>query len=144
VASLLPELLGREYLPLSKGLFLFIFSGAPLNSVNPAETLLVDINRRFVRAVGPIGELLIDDARRLWRQQQWRGPAAFRHYIKNLADNIDDTPLRQRFIKDADQLLMLAQRANTQTAAATLATQAADAIHASDTAADIHFTSTTR
>lgn len=77
--------------------------------MNPAKTLLLAINQRFIDDVGPIGDLLIDDAKRAWREQNWRGPVAFRHYIKNLASNIENNHCQQRFLDDAGQLLLHAQ-----------------------------------
>lgn len=49
--------------------------------MTPSPQQSSTVNRRFIGDAGPIADLLIDDAKRLWRQQQWRGPTAFRHYI---------------------------------------------------------------
>jgi hypothetical protein len=81
-----------------------------VTSASPAVALLAAINQRFINEVGPIGELLIEDTKRLWHHQRWHGPAAFRHYIKHLADNIDDVDLQERFLADAGQMLLQAQR----------------------------------
>lgn len=77
---------------------------------DPGQTLLEDINQRFIDEVGPIGEVLIEDTLKLWRLNQWRGPTAFRRYLKCLAENIDNLVLRQRFIHDVERLLLTAQR----------------------------------
>jgi hypothetical protein len=77
---------------------------------NPEQMLLNDINQRFVDEVGPIGEVLIEDTLKMWRVNQWRGPTAFRRYLKCLAENIDNLVLRQRFIHDVERLLLTAQR----------------------------------
>lgn len=74
------------------------------------SALLHDINQRFIEEVGPIGEVLIEDTLKLWQLNQWRGPTAFRRYLKCLAENIDNLVLRQRFIHDVERLLLLAQR----------------------------------
>ena len=77
---------------------------------NPGQTLLEGINQRFIDEVGPIGEVLIEDTLKLWQANQWKGPTAFRRYIKNLAENIDNLVLRQRFVQDVERLLLAAQR----------------------------------
>jgi hypothetical protein len=77
---------------------------------NPGQTLLAGINQRFIDEVGPIGEVLIEDTLKLWRLNQWRGPTAYRRYLKCLAENIDNLVLRQRFIHDVERLLLVAQR----------------------------------
>lgn len=74
------------------------------------NALLDDINQRFIEEVGPIGEVLIEDTLKLWRLNQWRGPTAFRRYLKCLSENIDNLVLRQRFIHDVERLLLTAQR----------------------------------
>ena len=76
----------------------------------PGRVLLEEINQRFIDEVGPIGEVLIEDTLKLWRLNQWRGPTAFRRYLKCLAENIDNLVLRQRFIHDVERLLLTAQR----------------------------------
>lgn len=74
------------------------------------QALLADINQRFIDEVGPIGEVLIEDTLKLWHRNQWRGPTAYRRYLKCLAENIDNVVLRQRFIHDVERLLLTAQR----------------------------------
>jgi len=77
---------------------------------DPGQRLLEDINQRFIDEVGPIGEVLIEDTLKLWRINQWRGPTAYRRYLKCLAENIDNLVLRQRFVRDVERLLLAAQR----------------------------------
>ncbi len=77
---------------------------------DPGQRLLNEINQRFIDEVGPIGEVLIEDTLKLWQISQWRGPTAFRRYIKCLAENIDNLVLRQRFTHDVERLLLTAQR----------------------------------
>lgn len=77
---------------------------------DPSQTLLNDINHRFIDEVGPIGEVLIEDTLKLWKINQWRGPTAFRRYLKCLAENIDNHVLRARFVHDVERLLLIAQR----------------------------------
>lgn len=81
-----------------------------MRNQNPGQALLDDINQRFIEEVGPIGEVLIEDTLKLWQLKQWRGPTAFRRYIKCLSENIDNLVLRQRFIHDVERLLLAAQR----------------------------------
>lgn len=80
-----------------------------MESQKPGKALLRAINRRFIDEVGPVGDLLIEDAFNLWRSKQWRGPSAFRHYIKALAFNIENNVLRERFLRDAERFLFAAQ-----------------------------------
>lgn len=80
-----------------------------MESQKPGKALLQAINQRFIEEVGPIGDLLIEDAFNTWRLKQWRGPSAFRHYIRFLADNIENTTLRNRFVHDVERLLLEAQ-----------------------------------
>ncbi len=68
--------------------------------------LLATIDAQFIDIVGPIGQLLIEDAKLLWRQKQWNGPSALRNYIKALAANIDSKPDRERFIQETSQTVM--------------------------------------
>ena len=72
--------------------------------------LLSSINQQFINVVGPIGNLLIDDAKAMWQRKQWHGRAAIRHYITFLAEQIDDVSQRQKFAKDMSQLLYEAQK----------------------------------
>lgn len=80
-----------------------------MESVKPGKALLYAINQRFIEEVGPIGDLLIEDAFNAWRLKQWRGPSAFRHYIRSLAGNIENLVLRDRFVRDAERFLLEAQ-----------------------------------
>lgn len=73
------------------------------------QSLLKGINQRFIDEVGPIGEVLIEDTLKLWDLKQWRGPTAFRRYLKCLAENVDNQVLRQRFVQDVERLLLSAQ-----------------------------------
>lgn len=74
-----------------------------------SSRLIAQINDHFIDAVGPIGELLIDDVKALWRQKGWRGPSAVRHYINALARNIDQEPMRKRFLERTSQLIFNAR-----------------------------------
>lgn len=80
-----------------------------MESRNRGATLLAAINERFIEDVGPVGSILIDDTIQLWRSKRWHGPSAFRHYITNLAANIDNKTLKERFLHDAGRLLLNAQ-----------------------------------
>lgn len=63
-----------------------------------SQRLLELIDREFTSVVGPIGELLIEDTRKLWRRKGWKGPSAPRHYISALAANIESERDRKAFI----------------------------------------------
>lgn len=80
-----------------------------METVKPGKALLHAINQRFIEEVGPIGDMLIEDAFNSWRLKQWRGPSAFRHYIRSLAENIENLVLRERFVRDAERFLLEAQ-----------------------------------
>lgn len=80
-----------------------------MESQKPGKALLLAINKRLIDEVGPVGDLLIEDAFNLWRTKQWRGPMAFRHYIKSLAGNIENKILRERFLRDTERFLLEAQ-----------------------------------
>ena len=71
-----------------------------------AEKLMKQIDELFIDCVGPIGQMLAEDARQLWRRNQWKGPSAFRNYIKVLASNIDSPSDKERFSKQTNQLLL--------------------------------------
>ncbi len=73
-----------------------------------SQQLLKKINVQFVEIVGPIGKLLIEDAIALWKQKQWKGPSALRHYVTALANNIDDSKDKEQFIKATSELAMAA------------------------------------
>jgi hypothetical protein len=72
------------------------------------------IDDLFVDIVGPIGQLLTEDAKNLWRQKQWQGPSALRNYIKALANNIDSVKDRERFIKESSRVVMDAAAAQNK------------------------------
>lgn len=74
------------------------------------KALLASINQRFIEEVGPIGNVLTEDTLTVWRRNKWRGPTAFRRYIKCLAEHIDNTVLRERFTHDVERMLLSAQR----------------------------------
>jgi hypothetical protein len=63
-----------------------------------SQRLLAMIDVEFKSAVGPIGEILIEDTRQIWRRKGWKGPSALRHYINALAANIDSERDRQAFM----------------------------------------------
>ncbi|HKK57344.1 hypothetical protein [Marinobacter sp.] len=63
-----------------------------------SQRLLELIDQEFKSIVGPIGELLIEDARKLGRRKGWKGPSAPRHYISALAANIDSERDREAFL----------------------------------------------
>lgn len=77
-----------------------------MDSNKPGKALLTAINLRFIEEVGPVGDLLIEDAFNLWRRKQWRGPTAFRRYVESLAENIENQVLRERFLRDSERLLL--------------------------------------
>jgi hypothetical protein len=73
--------------------------------------LLASIDKEFIEIVGPIGSLIIEDTRLLWRKKGWKGPSALRHYVTELAKNIDDNSEKQNFIQAASKLAMAATSA---------------------------------
>ncbi len=85
-----------------------------MEPVKPGKALLNAINHRFIDEVGPVGEVLIEDTLNMWRTKQWRGPSAFRHYIKALANNIENKILRERFLHDVERFLLAAQSKRLQ------------------------------
>jgi hypothetical protein len=70
--------------------------------------LLADIDKNFIEIVGPIGSFIIEDTRLLWRQKAWKGPSALRHYVTELAKNIDNKKEKENFIQTASKLAMAA------------------------------------
>ncbi len=76
--------------------------------------LLAAIDACFTDIVGPIAQLLIEDAKQLWRQKQWHGHAALRNYIKVLAMNLDTTADKQEFIRLTSQIVMEAEASHQQ------------------------------
>lgn len=70
-----------------------------------AQRLLALIDREFTAVVGPIGELLIEDTRQLWRRKGWKGPSAPRHYISALAAHIDSERDREAFLSATSKVI---------------------------------------
>lgn len=73
---------------------------------NINRQLIADIDQQFIDIVGPIGHLLIEDAKNLWRKKQWKGPSALRNYVKALSANIDSKTEREQFIQFTSQSAM--------------------------------------
>lgn len=73
--------------------------------------LLANVDKNFIEIVGPIGSFIIEDSRLLWRQKGWKGPSALRHYVTELAKNIDDRVEKENFIQAASKLAMAATSA---------------------------------
>ena len=76
-----------------------------------SSTLLAKIDKEFINTVGPIGTLIIEDARLLWRSKAWKGHSALRHYVSELAKNIDNDGEKEQFIQTTSKLAMVATSA---------------------------------
>jgi len=75
-----------------------------MNANKTSGTQLIGaIDEQFINFVGPIGQLIIDDAKNLWRKKQWKGPSALRNYIKFLSENIDSKNDKEQFIQLASR-----------------------------------------
>lgn len=70
-----------------------------------SQRLLALIDQEFKSAVGPIGEMLIEDTRQIWRRKGWKGPAALRHYINELASNIDSERDKRAFLEATSKVV---------------------------------------
>lgn len=70
------------------------------------QNLLNAIEVEFISVVGPIGKLIIEDAKNEWRQKKWQGHAALRNYLKFLSTNIDSKAQREHFIAQTSRLAM--------------------------------------
>ena len=62
-----------------------------------------EINRLYIELVGPIGELLIDDAEALMHKHQWQGERGIQSYIRFLAENIQCPTARNTFLSASGQ-----------------------------------------
>lgn len=70
------------------------------------QQLLQDIDSEFISLIGPIGKLILEDAKNEWRKKQWQGHAALRNYLKFLSANFDSKAQREQFINRTSQLVM--------------------------------------
>lgn len=70
-----------------------------------SQRLLALIDQEFKSAVGPIGEILIEDTRQIWRRKGWKGPSALRHYINELASNIDSERDKRAFLEATSKVV---------------------------------------
>lgn len=70
-----------------------------------SQPLLTLIDQEFKSAVGPIGDILIEDTRQIWRRKGWKGPAALRHYISELASHIDSERDKQAFLEATSKVV---------------------------------------
>lgn len=73
------------------------------------QNLLAAIHNRFVEEVGPVGDILIADAMASLEKKLWSSPSTVRHYTKELAANIDNEVLRNRFLDDVGALLLASE-----------------------------------
>lgn len=71
-----------------------------------SQALLAEIDQHFIDVVGPIGQLLAEDAKTLWRRKQWKGPSALRNYLKVLTAQIESKSDREQFIQITSQTIM--------------------------------------
>ena len=76
--------------------------------------LIMAVDACFIDIIGPIAQLLIEDAKNLWRQKKWQGPSAMRNYIKALAVNIDTAADKQQFLQLTSQIIMDAEGSRKQ------------------------------
>ncbi len=84
-----------------------------MNNRKTASQLLISaIDDQFINLVGPIGQIILGDAKHLWRKKQWHGPSALRNYIKYLSENIDTSSDRERFLQLANSYAMDAAKEN--------------------------------
>jgi hypothetical protein len=83
---------------------------------NSAEgrKLIAAIDKQFINVVGPIGQILIEEAKSLWRQKQWSGPSALRNYVKALSSNIDTKADKESFVQQTSQIVMDAAAAQNR------------------------------
>ncbi len=68
--------------------------------------LIATIDALFSELVGPIAQFIVEDAKATWKEKQWKGPAALRHYISLLAKNIDQGSEKMEFLKKTNELVM--------------------------------------
>jgi len=68
--------------------------------------IVAKIDKLFIEQVGPFGQLLIEDAKDLWRQKGWKGPSALRHYVSALALHLDQPSAKDAFVKATNQVVM--------------------------------------
>lgn len=73
------------------------------------QDLLTAIHNRFIEEVGPVGDILIADAMANLEKKLWNNPSTARHYTKDLAANIDNEVLRNRFLDDVGKLLLASE-----------------------------------
>jgi hypothetical protein len=78
--------------------------------INPrVQALLKQIHDRFIEEVGPVGDILIADVMATLEKKPWNNPSTIRHYTKDLALNIDNEILRERFLDDIGTLLLASE-----------------------------------
>jgi len=78
--------------------------------INPRmQKVLAAIHDRFIEEVGPVGDILIADAMVSMEKKQWNNPSTIRHYTKELAANIDNEVLCNRFLDDVGTLLLASE-----------------------------------
>lgn len=67
---------------------------------------ILHINEVFVESVGPIGQELAEDVFDQWVAAGKFSPAAIRHYVQALSEQLDIPSERQAFVQRAEKLLL--------------------------------------
>lgn len=78
-----------------------------LNSLPAAvKQRISQLNDLFVESVGPIGRELSEDVFAQWVRDGKFGPAAIRHYVLALSEQIDIASEQKAFLQRAEKLLL--------------------------------------